>query len=58
MSTYSPKQTRSGRSASKDGTWVVRHSETCTGTPNKFAGMSKNVEEVRPVVIRGYKTRG
>ncbi len=58
MSTYSPKPTRSGRSTSKNGTRVVRHSETSTGTPNKFAGMSKNVEEVRPVVIPGYKTRG
>ena len=58
MSTYSPKQTRSARSTSKDLAQVARHSKNPANAPNKFEGMSKNVEEVRPVVIRGYKTRG
>lgn len=58
MSTYSPKQTRDGKSASQAGKGTVRHTGAEKAVPNKFAGMSKNVEKVKPVVIPGYKTRG
>ncbi|HCN83717.1 MAG TPA: hypothetical protein DIT07_08855 [Sphingobacteriaceae bacterium] len=64
MSTSSQKQTKPDSVSSKNGSWVIHGSETTSkstsrsATPNKFAGMSKNIEEVKPVVIRGYKTRG